>query len=144
MFNNPTRRDFLRWTGNAAGVALLAACTVPAPPPAPGAEVLDPPPASELPVIRYAGMESMAVGVERYLRPWLEANGYGWERITFLGPQEVTDKIMQSVATGTYLADMFQMPSNARAGRGPRPGPAPHPRTMCWTPSTLRMCSPAL
>ena len=115
MFNNLTRRDFLRWTGNAAGVALLAACTVPAPPSAPGTGPTDSPPVSEPPVIRYAGMESMAVGVERYLRPWLETNGYGWERITFLGPQEVTDKIMQSVATGTYLADMFQMPSNARA-----------------------------
>ena len=60
-------------------------------------------------------MESMAVDVERYISPWIKTNRYGWERITFLEPQEVTDKIMQAVAIGTYLADLFQMPSNARA-----------------------------
>ena len=46
--------------------------------------------------------------------PWVEDNGYELERGAF-GQQEQTDKIMQSVATDTYLADIFQFPSNARA-----------------------------
>ncbi len=116
MFRMLTRRDFLHWAGSSAmGTVLLAACTAATPPSAPETGRTEAPPKSQPRVIRYAGMESMAVGVERYLMPWIQANGYAWERITFLGPQEVTDKIMQSVATGTYLADMFQMPSNARA-----------------------------
>ena len=103
-----SRRDFLRMTGSAAGVALLAACT-PAGAPTGGGG------ASQEPVtIRYAGLESMGARVEEFLGPWIEEQGYTWERGSF-GQQELTDKIMQSVATNTYLADVFQFPSNARA-----------------------------
>lgn len=110
MYRNFTRRDFLRLTGGAAGVAVLAACA----PVAPAAEGTDDMADMEPVVIRYAGLEGMGAGVERFLAPWIEEQGYGWERGSF-GQQELTDKIMQSVATDTYLADVFQFPSNARA-----------------------------
>jgi multiple sugar transport system substrate-binding protein len=65
-------------------------------------------------VIRYAGLESMGSRVEQFLQPWLEEKGYTLERSAF-GQQELEDKIMQSVATNTPLADVMQFPSNARA-----------------------------
>lgn len=107
-----SRRDFLRLTGSTAGVALLAACA-----PAPGAAPAGNAPAapSQGPVtIRYAGLESMGSAVENFLKPYLEEKGIKLERGSF-GQQELTDKIMQSVATGTYLADIYQFESNARA-----------------------------
>lgn len=110
MRRNVTRRDFLRLAGGTAGVAALAACTT-AVPAAPGTDMAAD---AEPVVIRYAGLEGMGAGVERFLAPWIEEQGYGWERGSF-GQQELTDKIMQSVATNTYLADVFQFPSNARA-----------------------------
>jgi multiple sugar transport system substrate-binding protein len=106
-----TRRGFLRLTGGTAGVALLAACAPPAPS---GDAAMDDAPSTEPVVIRYAGLENMGATTEDFLKPWLEEQGYGWERGSF-GQQELTDKIMQSVATNTYLADVFQFPSNARA-----------------------------
>jgi len=109
MYGSVTRRDFLRLTGGAVGVAALAACAPPAATSG-GADMAD----TEPVVIRYAGLEGMGAGVENFLAPWIEEQGYGWERGSF-GQQELTDKIMQSVATDTYLADVFQFPSNARA-----------------------------
>lgn len=104
-----SRRDFLRMTGGAAGMALLAACT-PAGAPAGGGDAVSQEPVT----VRYAGLEGMGARVEEFLGPWIEEQGYTWERGSF-GQQELTDKIMQSVATDTYLADVFQFPSNARA-----------------------------
>ncbi|MEX1020284.1 MAG: ABC transporter substrate-binding protein [Litorilinea sp.] len=103
-----SRRDFLRISGGVTSIALLSACAgaVPAGP--------SDSPSTEPLVIRYAGLESMGSYVELYLQPWLEENNVTLERGSF-GQQELTDKIMQSVATQTYLADVFQFPSNARA-----------------------------
>ncbi len=56
----------------------------------------------------------MGARVETFMLPWVEENGYELERGAF-GQPELTDKIMQSVVTDTYLADIFQFPSNARA-----------------------------
>lgn len=89
-------------------MALLSACAGPAPA-APGDS-----PATEPEVIRYVGLESMGSHVELYLQPWLEENNVTFERGAF-GQQELEDKIMQSVATDTHLADVLQFPSNARA-----------------------------
>jgi multiple sugar transport system substrate-binding protein len=63
--------------------------------------------------IRYAGLPSMGARVEEFVQPWLEETGNKLERGVF-GQQELTDKIMQAVATGTHLADVVQLPSNAR------------------------------
>lgn len=104
-----SRRDFLRVTGSAASVALLAACT-PGTAPTGG----DGAPSTEKVTIRYAGLESMGSAVETFLQTYLEEHNITLERGSF-GQQELTDKIMQSVATGTYLADVYQFESNARA-----------------------------
>ena len=109
-FDRLSRRDFLRLSGGTLGITLLAACAAPAAAPAEGGG-----PASQEPVtIRYAGLEGMGARVEEFVVPWVEEQGHMWERGSF-GQQELTDKIMQSVATDTYLADVFQFPSNARA-----------------------------
>jgi len=108
MSTHVSRRDFLRLSGATAGVTLLAACTPAAGPSGDGGA------SQEEVTIRYAGLESMGARVEEFLQPWLEENNYTMERGSF-GQQELTDKIMQSVATDTYLADVFQFPSNARA-----------------------------
>ena len=105
---NFSRRDFLRMSGATAGVALLAACAPTLGPAGDGA------PAAENITIRYAGLESMGAALESFLTPFLEEKGYKWERGSF-GQQELEDKIMQAVATDTYLADIYQFPSNARA-----------------------------
>ncbi|MEZ4870123.1 MAG: substrate-binding domain-containing protein [Caldilineaceae bacterium] len=109
MQQSLSRRSFLRLSGGVAGLTVLAACT-PAGAPVSGGDTA----AQEPVTIRYAGLEGMGASVEQFLMPWLEEKGYKWERGSF-GQQELTDKIMQSVATGTYLADVFQFPSNARA-----------------------------
>ncbi len=110
MERQVSRRQFLRLAGGAAGVVALAACA-PAAAPAGGGETS----VSEEPiVIRYAGLDGMGARVEAFMSSWVEDNGYTLERGAF-GQQELTDKIMQSVATDTYLADIFQFPSNARA-----------------------------
>ncbi|MEM7539841.1 MAG: twin-arginine translocation signal domain-containing protein [Chloroflexota bacterium] len=104
-----SRRNFLKLSGGTVGVLALAACAAPAPPSGGGAA-----PNEEPVTIRYAGLEGMGARVEEFLAPWVEEQGYLWERGSF-GQQELTDKVMQSVATNTYLADVFQFPSNARA-----------------------------
>jgi multiple sugar transport system substrate-binding protein len=103
-----SRRDFLRISGGTVAVGLLAAC---APTTAP---VESSAPSQEAVTIRYAGLEFMGSTVEGFLAPYFAEKGYKWERGSF-GQQELEDKIMQSVATDTYLADIFQFPSNARA-----------------------------
>jgi multiple sugar transport system substrate-binding protein len=110
MRNKMSRRGFLRFTGGVTGAALLAACAAPAPAPTGGAGA----PSTGPITIRYAGLEYMGSQVETFLQPWLEENGVTLERGSF-GQQELTDKIMQSVATDTFLADVFQFESNARA-----------------------------
>ena len=118
-----SRRSFLKLLSAGAGASVLAACVpVQAPQqaaPDSGAaeepetteEVAAPAEAVE---IQYAGLEGMGGAVENFLQPWLADKGYTMKRGSF-GQQELTDKIMQSVATGTYLADVMQFPSNARA-----------------------------
>jgi multiple sugar transport system substrate-binding protein len=108
MGRDLNRRDFLRLTGAATGIAALAACAPGAP--GDGTGIAQ----TEQAVIRFAGLANMGGTVEGFILPWLEDVGYGWERGIF-GQQELTDKIMQSVATDTYLADVFQFPSNARS-----------------------------
>lgn len=109
MHNAMSRRGFLRFSGSVAGVALLAACA-PSAAPSGAADTAS----SEPVTIRYAGLESMGSAVENFLKPYLEEKGITLERGSF-GQQELTDKIMQAVATGTYLADIYQFESNARA-----------------------------
>ena len=108
MQSKMSRRSFLHFTGGVAGVALLAACA----PAAPGGGAAAP--SKEAVTIRYAGLESMGSALEKFIKPYLDEHGVKFERGSF-GQQELTDKIMQSVATDTYLADVFQFESNARA-----------------------------
>ncbi len=111
MHTTMSRRAFLRATGVATSVALLAACAAPgAAPEAEGGAA----PSAQAITIRYVGLEFMGAQVETFLQPYLEEHNITLERGSF-GQQELTDKIMQSVATGTYLADVFQFESNARA-----------------------------
>ena len=105
-----SRRSFLKFAAAGAGVSLISACV----PAGEGGTVSDSPGAGEPITIRYAGLEGMGARVEEFLVPWMEDQGYEMERGSF-GQQELTDKIMQSVATDTYLADVFQFPSNMRA-----------------------------
>lgn len=115
-----SRRSFLKFVGASAGASVLAACAPTTAPPgqtgsaAEEQPIVEAPPEAGKVTIRYAGLESMGSRVEQFLQPWLEEKGYKLERGSF-GQQELTDKIMQSVATGTYLADVMQFPSNARA-----------------------------
>jgi len=111
MQSRLSRREFLRLAAGTAGVAALAAC---APPAAPQMGAGEAAVSMETIVIRYAGLDGMGARVEQFMLPWVEENGYKLERGAF-GQQDLTDKIMQSVATDTYLADIFQFPSNARA-----------------------------
>lgn len=108
MSHKVSRRAFLQMAGSITGMSLLAACTqAPAGGETSGAM-------QESITITYAGLDTMGSRVEEFLQPWFEEQGYTMERGVF-GQQELTDKIMQSVATDTYLADVFQFPSNARA-----------------------------
>lgn len=106
--NTFSQREFLRITGGVAAATVLVACQ---PVVAPGG---DGGASQEQVTIRYAGLEGMGARVEEFVAQWIEDQGHEWERGAF-GQQELTDKIMQSVATDTYLADVFQFPSNARA-----------------------------
>lgn len=63
--------------------------------------------------IKYIGRPGMTEFVEERLQPWLDETGHTLEIAQF-GMQEIADKIMQSTATGTYLADVFQFPSQIR------------------------------
>jgi len=106
-----SRRDFLRISSATVGVALLAGC-VPATAPAAGGGGAAP--STEQVTISYAGLESMGASLEAFLQDYLKENNIKWERGSF-GQQELEDKIMQSVATNTYLADIIQFNSNSRA-----------------------------
>ena len=104
-----SRRQFLALTGGAsAGIATLGI---------PGAALARPiaKPRTQEPVtIRYIGRPGMTEHVEELLQPWLEETGHTLEIAQF-GMQEIADKIMQSTATGTYLADIYQFPTQIRA-----------------------------
>ncbi|MCC7209147.1 MAG: extracellular solute-binding protein [Anaerolineae bacterium] len=103
-----SRRQFIGLTGGAAaGAALLGV---------PGLRRLGASVArAQQPVtIRYIGRPGMTEPVEEQLKPWLEQTGHKLEIAQF-GMQEISDKIMQSAATGTYLADVYQFPSQIRA-----------------------------
>jgi len=106
-----SRRDFLRVSSATVGVALLAACTPVAPAAGGGTGAA---PSTEPVTISYAGLDTMGASVETFITPYLKEKGYKWNRGVF-GQQELEDKIMQSVATNTYLADIIQFNSNSRA-----------------------------
>ena len=62
--------------------------------------------------LKYAAIASMGAGVEQILTPWLEETGLKIERGQF-EQQEITDKLMQAMATNTHLADVVQFESNS-------------------------------
>lgn len=62
--------------------------------------------------LKYAALASMGQGVEKILSPWLEETGLKLDRGQF-EQQEITDKLMQSMATNTHLADVVQFEANS-------------------------------
>jgi len=115
MMQRVTRRGFLRTTAAMAAGALAAACQPQVVEKKVEVEkIVTQIVEKKAPVtIRYAALDSMGSAVERFLQPWLQETGNKLERGVF-GQQELTDKIMQAVATRTHLADVCQFPSNAR------------------------------
>jgi multiple sugar transport system substrate-binding protein len=111
MRNPLSRRDFLKITSGAASVALLAAC---APPQQSG----DAAPATgrkyEDQTLTVAGMSWMWDATKPLYEQFLEETGIKLEVAAFQ-QQEITDKLMQSVATGTYFADLLGIESNVSA-----------------------------
>lgn len=97
-----SRREFMAIAGNATVAATLFGGVRPV-----FAQATEPV------TIRYIGRPGMTEHVEARLAPWLEETGHTLEIAQF-GMQEIADKIMQSTATGTYLADVFQFPSQIR------------------------------
>jgi len=69
--------------------------------------------AQEPVTIRYIGRPGMTEPVAEQLKPWLQKTGHKLEIAQF-GMQEIADKIMQSSATSTFLADVYQFPSQIR------------------------------
>ena len=128
-----SRRKFLAISGGSTA-AFLAACApavspvvekaaeaVPTAAPQPTAPQPTVPPtmvpavAEKAPVtIRFAGLESMGTAAQKRTKEWCDENKITLELGAF-GQQEITDKVMQSVATSTYLADIVQFESNTRA-----------------------------
>lgn len=134
MMTKISRRKFLE-LGGVSSVSLLAACAPAAAPvvekqapvvEAPTAVVaaeatalpeptMVPAVAAKAPVtIRFAGLESMGTNAVKNTKEWCDENKITVELGAF-GQQEITDKVMQAVATGTYLADVVQFESNTRA-----------------------------
>ena len=60
----------------------------------------------------YAGLESMGSAVINATQPWFDVTGAEVNRAAF-GQQELEDKALQAMATGTYFADAFQFNSNS-------------------------------
>ena len=105
-----SRRDFLRISGSAAGVALLAACAPATPGGAPAAEG-GRGRTYEGQTLTVAGMSWMWEGTKPMYKEFLEETGIQLEIAAF-GQQEIEDKLMQAVATDTYLADLLAVLSN--------------------------------
>jgi len=62
--------------------------------------------------LRYAGLGTMGQAVEERGKPWLESHGVKLNRAEF-GQQELEEKILQAMATNTYLADLIQFNANS-------------------------------
>jgi multiple sugar transport system substrate-binding protein len=108
MRNKMSRRGFLRFTGSAASVALLSACV------APQQEAGAPPEAGRIyenQTLTVAGMSWMWEGTQPLYEQFLDETGIKLEIAAF-GQQEIEDKLMQAVATDTYLADLLAVLSN--------------------------------
>ncbi len=107
-----SRRDFLRWSGSAFGVAMLAACQQPVAPVESGSA----PPSRpfEGQTVSAAGMPWMWENTKPLYEEFLEETGMELNVATFQ-QQEITDKLMQAVATNTYFADLLAIPNNAAA-----------------------------
>jgi multiple sugar transport system substrate-binding protein len=112
-----TRRTLLKSAalGLAAAVPLLQGCT--------GQTASQPETKSQAPAaapkakydgaeLRYAGLGAMGEAVERHGTPWLESHGVKFVRAQF-GQQELEEKILQAMATNTYLADLIQFNANS-------------------------------
>lgn len=61
-------------------------------------------------VIKYIGLGSMGAMVERFAQPWFEQTGARMDRGEF-GQQEIEEKILQAMATDSYLGDLVQFNS---------------------------------
>ncbi len=62
--------------------------------------------------LRYAGLGTMGEALENQAKPWLESHGVKFVRAQF-GQQELEEKILQAMATNTYLADLIQFNANS-------------------------------
>lgn len=62
--------------------------------------------------LRYAGLGAMGQAVEARGKPWLDSQGVKLNRAEF-GQQELEEKILQAMATNTYLADLIQFNANS-------------------------------
>lgn len=107
-----SRREFLRWSGTALGVTALAACQAPVAPVESGSA----PPSRpfEGQTVSAAGMPWMWENTKPLYEEFLEETGMELNVATFQ-QQEITDKLMQAVATNTYFADLLAIPNNAAA-----------------------------
>jgi multiple sugar transport system substrate-binding protein len=104
-----SRRQFLKYAGGAVAGAALT--NVPIFGQRSGLRIAR----AQNPVtITYIGRPGMTEPVQEQLQPWLEQTGHRLEIVQF-GMQEISDKIMQSAVTGTFLADVYQFPSQIRA-----------------------------
>jgi len=107
-----SRRDFLRVTGSMAGMAVLAACAPAAPASGPAVEGSGKP--YEGQTLTVAGMAWMWEATKPMYEQFLEETGVNLQVAAF-GQQEIEDKLMQAVATDTYLADLVAVLSNDSA-----------------------------
>jgi multiple sugar transport system substrate-binding protein len=119
-----SRREFLRLGALASAGLALAACQPAAPP---TEEPVEEEPVEEEPAevpageLKYEGVELSVAGMswvweraEEIYGEFLEETGMTLSVAQF-GQQEITDKLMQSVAAGVYLADFIGILSNVTA-----------------------------
>ena len=109
-----SRRSFLRLAGGMTGVALLAACTPAASSPPPAADGSGSAKPYEGQTLTVAGMAWMWEATAPLYEQFLEETGITLEIAAF-GQQEIEDKLMQAVATDTFLADLIAVLSNDSA-----------------------------
>jgi multiple sugar transport system substrate-binding protein len=62
--------------------------------------------------LRYAGIATMGELLEERAKPWLDERGVRFNRAGF-GQQEIEEKILQSMSTNTYFADLIQFNANS-------------------------------
>jgi multiple sugar transport system substrate-binding protein len=112
-----SRRSFMKSITAGAGLmaasAWLAGCAAP-PAAAPAAEAGGTGRRFEGRNLSVAGMSWMWEGTKPFYEQYLEDTGINLEIASFQ-QQEITDKLMQSVATSTYFADLVGVESNVSA-----------------------------